>query len=107
MVFLFLAIDGCSRFSREPVRIDITARKYKFEPAEIRVKHGSVVELHITSRDVQHGFDIPELGIKEPIPKGGTAVFRFRADRRGEFRIACSIVCGPGHDDMQGRLIVE
>jgi cytochrome c oxidase subunit 2 len=107
MVFLLLAMVGCARFSQEPVRIDVTARRYKFEPAEIRVKHGSVVELHITSRDVQHGFDIPELGIKEPIPKGGTAVFRFRADRRGEFRIACSIVCGPGHDDMQGRLIVE
>lgn len=106
-VLLLLAMEGCSQFSREPVRIDVTARKYRFEPGEIRVKQGSLVELHITSLDVQHGFDIPELGIKEPIPKGGTAVFRFKADRRGEFRIACSIVCGPGHDDMHGRLIVE
>ena len=101
------ALAGCSRFSGEPVRIDITARKYKFEPAEIRVKRGTLVELHITSRDVQHGFDIPEMGIKEPIPKGGTAVVRFKTDKRGQFRIACSIVCGPGHDDMHGRLIVE
>lgn len=100
-------MEGCSRFSSKPVRIDITARKYKFEPSEIRVKRGTVVELHITSQDVQHGFDIPDLGMKEPIPKLGTAVVRFHADKRGEFRIACGIVCGPGHDDMQGRIIVE
>ncbi|MGH2360948.1 MAG: cupredoxin domain-containing protein [bacterium] len=107
VILVLLALEGCSRFSEQPQRIDITARKYKFEPAEIRVKQGTLVELHITSLDVQHGFDIPEMGIKEPIPKGGTAVVRFKADKRGQFRIACSIVCGPGHDDMRGRLIVE
>ncbi len=107
VLLLCLALDGCSRFSEKPVRIDITAKKYRWEPAEIRVKQGTLVELHITSLDVQHGFDIPDVGMKEPIPKRGTAVVRFRAARRGEFKIACSIVCGPGHDDMQGKLIVE
>lgn len=107
LLLLLPALAGCSRFSGPAVRIEVTAKKYRFEPAEIRVKQGTLVELHITSQDVQHGFDIPEMGIKESIRRRGTAVVRFKADRRGQFRIACGIVCGPGHDDMQGKLIVE
>ncbi len=82
-------------------------KKYSFDPPVIRVKQGSLVELEISTRDVQHGFDIPALGIKEPIQKGRPARVRFQADRKGEYRIQCGIVCGPGHDEMTGRLIVE
>ncbi|MGH9556773.1 MAG: cupredoxin domain-containing protein [Terriglobales bacterium] len=101
-------LTGCSNFSgREPVRIAVKLKKYSFDPAVIRVKQGDVVELEMSSADVQHGFSIPDLDIREPVPRGHTATVRFRAEQKGQFKIRCSILCGPGHDEMQGTLIVE
>jgi cytochrome c oxidase subunit II len=56
---------------------------------------------------VQHGFAVPDLGIKEPIQKGKPAVIVFEARRAGTYPVTCSIICGAGHDDMQARIIVE
>ncbi|HEY2169513.1 MAG TPA: hypothetical protein VGJ30_07800 [Candidatus Angelobacter sp.] len=39
-------------------------KKYTIEPAIIHVKANQVTELEISSADVQHGFDVPGLGIK-------------------------------------------
>ncbi len=105
---LLCALAGCSSFSGgEPVRIQVKMKKYTFDPPVIRVKQGDVVELEVSTLDVQHGFSVPALDIREPVPRGRTATVRFRAENRGEFKIQCSILCGPGHDGMQGTLIVE
>ncbi|MGH9577997.1 MAG: cytochrome C oxidase subunit II, partial [Terriglobales bacterium] len=61
----------------------------------------------LSTADVQHGFAVPALDIREPVPRGHTATVRFRAEVRGQFKIQCSILCGPGHNGMQGTLIVE
>jgi len=50
---------------------------------------------------------VPDLGIDEPIQKGKPAEIRFSAKDRGEFKIECDIICGPGHDDMAGKIVVE
>ncbi len=99
---------GCNQFSgREPVRLQVKLKKYSFDPPVIRVKQGDVVELQVSTSDVQHGFAIPELDVREPVPRGHTATVRFKAEQKGQFKIQCSILCGPGHDEMQGTLIVE
>jgi cytochrome c oxidase subunit 2 len=102
---LFLLLAACSH--EPPVKIAVTMKKYAIEPAEIRVKRGQKVELTVSTLDVQHGFSIPDLGIKEPVQKGRPAVITFTADRAGEFPVQCAIICGSGHDDMRARLIVE
>jgi len=65
------------------------------------------VALDVTSADVQHGLDIPELGIKRPVQPGVTTTITFTAPARGEYRIACGVICGPHHEDMTARLVVE
>ena len=101
-------LSGCQIYSaREPIRIQVKMKKYTFDPPVIRVKQGDVVELEVSAADVQHGFAVPALDIREPVPRGRTATVRFRAENRGEFKIQCSILCGPGHDEMRGTLIVE
>ncbi len=105
---LVCALAGCTSFSGgEPVRIQVKMKKYAFDPPVILVKQGAVVELELSATDVQHGFSIPALDIREPVPRGRTATVRFRAENRGEFKIQCSTLCGPGHDGMLGTLIVE
>jgi cytochrome c oxidase subunit 2 len=105
--FLFLAV-GCQH--KKPVadvQIPVVMKKYTIEPAVIRVKSGQRVELDVTTADVQHGLDIPSLSIKEPVQPGRTTTIFFTAPAAGEYAVACGIICGPHHDDMRGKLVVE
>ena len=43
--------------------IKITAQKFSYEPNEIELKVGEPVVLELTSKDVTHGFNLPDLGI--------------------------------------------
>jgi cytochrome c oxidase subunit 2 len=87
--------------------IVVVMKKYSIEPAVIKVKSGSNVDLEVTTADVQHGFDVPQLGIKEPVQPGKPAHVKFKAPGKGEYQVICGIICGPHHDDMTAKLIVE
>jgi heme/copper-type cytochrome/quinol oxidase subunit 2 len=102
-----LLAAGCQKKSPADEHIRVVMKKYTIEPAVIRVKAGERVELEITTADVQHGLDIPALGIKEPIQPGKTTVINFKAPVKGEYNMACGVICGPHHDDMVGKLVVE
>lgn len=103
---LLMLIAGCSR-NVQPRVIAVVMKKYSITPAEIRVKSGETIRFEVVTTDVQHGFDIPDLGIKEPVQPGKPAVFEFKARKAGSYGIECGIICGPRHDEMAARLIIE
>ncbi|MGC2744822.1 MAG: cupredoxin domain-containing protein [Candidatus Angelobacter sp.] len=88
-------------------QIQVVMKKYTIEPAVIHVKSGQTTELDISTADVQHGFDVPGLGIKEPVRTGQPAVVTLKNPPKGEYKVVCGIICGPHHDDMVARLVVE
>ncbi len=102
-------LSGCrsEQASGPTEHIAVVMKKYSIEPAVIKVKSGSNVDLEVTTADVQHGFDIPQLGIKEPVQPGRMAHIKFKAPAKGEYHVICGIICGPHHDDMEARLVVE
>jgi heme/copper-type cytochrome/quinol oxidase subunit 2 len=104
--FLFL-VSGCQKKLPADEHIRVTLKKYSIEPSLIRVKSGEIIELEITALDVQHGLDMPDLGIKTRVQPGRPATVTFRAPAKGEYRMACGVICGPHHDDMVGKLVVE
>jgi cytochrome c oxidase subunit 2 len=94
--------------SDEPRRIDVVARRFSFEPAEIEVRSGERVELHVRSADGVHGLEIRQLEIKRRIPRGGSiARIEFIAPAPGQYPILCSEYCGADHEDMKGLLVVR
>jgi cytochrome c oxidase subunit 2 len=94
--------------SDEPRRIDVVARRFAFEPAEIEVRSGERVELHVRSADGVHGLEIRQLKIKQRIPRGGSiARIEFVAPAPGQYPILCSEYCGADHEDMKGLLVVR
>jgi len=110
LIFLLIGVllAGCNRQPKpEPIHIQITASRYTFQPPVIHIKKGQDVTLEVSTSDVQHGFEVKELGIDEPIQKGKPALVNFKADKPGEYKVECSIICGSGHDHMQGKIIVE
>jgi cytochrome c oxidase subunit 2 len=89
-----------------PVEIKVTARQFGFEPKLITVEKGKPVRLLITSVDVQHGFAIEELGINKKLKANAVTVVEFTPPRVGRFPFECSVMCGSGHDEMTGELVV-
>src|SRR5215471_13922997 len=93
--------------AQQPVEIKITARRFEFDPKTITVQKGRPVKLIITSADVDHGIKLEEFGISQKIEAKKTASVTFTPDRVGRFEFRCSVVCGDGHDDMVGELVVQ
>lgn len=87
--------------------IKMIARRWEFEPSEIRVGLGETVRFTITNEDVNHGFAIPTLGVNQFVGAGETVSVEFTADKAGKHTFFCNVFCGSGHEGMRGTLIVE
>ena len=105
---VLLVVAGLAAQQAPPVHeIKMTAKKYEFNPEEIRVKQGERVRLLITATDRKHGFQIEALGIKTELPSGKETAVEFTAPKPGAYEFKCSVRCGWRHGSMKGRLIVE
>lgn len=89
-----------TRADATPQRIEITAKRFSFSPAEITLKKGEPVVLDLKSEDVAHGILISELNVNLKVGKHGTAELQFTPDKAGDFVGHCSVFCGAGHGDM-------
>ncbi len=87
--------------------IQMTAKKYEFDPKLITVKKGEHVKLIITALDRDHGFKLEAFGINQKLKKGEPTTIEFTADKAGTFPFQCSEFCGLGHGKMKGKLVVE
>src|ERR1700755_1930070 len=91
----------------EPRIIEVTARRFAFEPAEIQVAVGEPVRLMVRSADGVHGIENKKVKGNKTIPRGGDpVVINFTAKEAGTFPIMCSEYCGDDHDNMRGMLVV-
>jgi cytochrome c oxidase subunit 2 len=101
-----LMVRGAATADRPIHEIQITARRYAFEPVTIQVNAGEPVRVVIRSTDGVHGFSIPKLKIDVPVPKGVESVMvEFTAPAAGRYEIACSEFCGSGHGQMKAALV--
>jgi predicted MPP superfamily phosphohydrolase len=86
--------------------IEVSAKKAGFLPAEINLIKGVPVVLKLKSLDVKHGFYCRGLGIREDINPDKITEVHFIPEKAGVYNFSCDVFCGPGHDDMNGRIIV-
>lgn len=88
------------------VVVTIKARRYSYSPGQIRVPTGALISLRLTSEDVEHGIEIPALGVSMIVPAGETGTLELRVDTPGVYAFFCPVDCGPDRDRMVGQLIV-
>ncbi|WP_394778920.1 cupredoxin domain-containing protein [Undibacterium sp.] len=86
--------------------IRISAKKFVFIPAEIKLKRGEEVILELSTQDVLMGFSLPDLKVRADLVPGKTQTLRITPDKAGEYVFLCDVFCGSGHEDMSGKLIV-
>jgi heme/copper-type cytochrome/quinol oxidase subunit 2 len=104
--------------------IEVTTKKYVFNPSPIRVKQGTRVRLRFTALDKDHGFQVnpyadgadagsaPGLVFAPhddcvTLVKGTPTEVEFVAQTAGTYSFKCCNFCGLGHKGMKGQIIVE
>ena len=102
-----LVSAACGLIAQDAGEIKVTAKKYEFEPAQIRVKKGDHVKLLITAVDHDHGFKLAAFHVDQKLKKGETTTVEFTPDQTGTFPFECSKFCGVGHKNLKGDLVVE
>ncbi|MGA8540596.1 MAG: cupredoxin domain-containing protein [Terriglobales bacterium] len=105
-ILVLTAIVAPMMRAQEPKRIEITAKRFAYEPGEITLKKGQPVVLVLKSADVAHGIRSRELNVDVKLPAGGTQEVHFTPQRTGNFVAHCSVFCGPGHGSMALKLHV-
>ncbi|MFL6695481.1 MAG: cupredoxin domain-containing protein [Ramlibacter sp.] len=91
----------------EPQVVKVTARRFIYTPAEIKVKAGVPVVLEFTSVDFVHGFNMPDLNVRADLPPGRVTRVSLPASKPGIYDFLCDNFCGDGHEEMHGRMVVE
>jgi cytochrome c oxidase subunit 2 len=89
-----------------PRQIEVTAKRFSFEPSDITLKKGEPVDLVLKSTDVPHGLRFRELNVEVKVGKGGTSEVHFTPSQTGTFVGHCSVFCGMGHGSMTLKLHV-
>jgi len=102
---LGLAAIG-ARAQAKPRVIPITARKFTYEPDVVTLKQSEPVIFRLTSEDVVMGFSVPDFGIRGTIIPGQATDVALTPAKTGEFTFLCDVLCGTGHEEMNGTLRV-
>ncbi|PYY17540.1 MAG: hypothetical protein DMG60_11380 [Acidobacteria bacterium] len=77
--------------------LPVTMRRFAIEPDVIRVKQGEDVVLVVSTKDVQHGFQIEDMGINEPIQPGKPANIHVDTSKNGNADFRLPLPLHPDH----------
>ncbi|HEV7529764.1 MAG TPA: cytochrome c oxidase subunit II [Solirubrobacteraceae bacterium] len=117
LVVTFRAETPLDRTAAHPaLRINVTAAQWSWRfvyangasvsavstwhPPVVPVPTGEEVEFVGTSRDVIHGFWVPQLHFQRQLLPGYRTRFDLRLDRPGRYGGVCSVFCGNQHAEM-------
>jgi cytochrome c oxidase subunit II len=93
-----------------PLGMDEADPQGKDDIVALNVLHAPVgrpVKIRLRSKDVLHSFFLPNLRVKQDSVPGMIIEFWFTPTRAGRFELACAQLCGFGHYEMRGILIVQ
>jgi cytochrome c oxidase subunit II len=79
---------------------------YGLVTTELNLPVGQQIDLLLTSRDVIHGFWVPEFRVKQDLVPGRTNELRITPTLIGEYKVRCSVLCGTKHAYMEGKVNV-
>jgi cytochrome c oxidase subunit II len=77
------------------------------EGDDLHLPLGKSVKLLLRSLDVLHSFYVPEFRTKMDLVPGMVSYVWFIPTRTGTFEILCAELCGNGHFNMRGKVVVQ
>ncbi len=115
--FQYAGPDG--RFGRRAADLVSAANPIGLDPADpasrddivtinnLHVPVGKPTILQMTSKDVIHDFQVVGVRNKQDIVPGMRTTLWFEPVKTGKFEIGCAQLCGLGHTQMVGNVLVE
>ena len=76
------------------------------ESGDLHLQIGKPVKVLLRSIDVLHNFYVPEFRGKMDLVPGSVTYFWLSPSRTGTFDILCAELCGFGHSQMRGAVVV-
>jgi cytochrome c oxidase subunit 2 len=77
------------------------------DAGDLHLEVGQPVKVLLRSIDVLHDFYVPEFRGKMDMVPGMITYFWFTPTRTGEFEVLCAELCGVGHGEMRGYVVVD
>lgn len=77
------------------------------EGDDLHLQLGKPVKVLLRSIDVLHDFYVPEFRAKMDMIPGSVTYFWFVPTRTGSFEVLCAELCGVGHAQMRGKVVVD
>jgi cytochrome c oxidase subunit 2 len=74
---------------------------------DLHMPIGRPVKVLLRSIDVLHDFYVPEFRAKMDMVPGSVTYFWITPTRTGSFEVLCAELCGVGHSQMRGAVVVE
>jgi cytochrome c oxidase subunit 2 len=94
--------------SHSPTHYELhyVARMWKFEPEEVTVPAGSIVDVYVSTADVTHGLLLAGTNLNLMAVPGVVNYARVKFDQPHVYQAICHEYCGTGHDRMAATLRV-
>lgn len=93
-----LGLDPLDPFGRDDIIV---------EGNELHLPVDKPVKVILRSKDVLHDFYVPEFRAKMDLVPGITTYFWLTPTARGQYGILCAELCGVGHHEMRGTVVVD
>jgi cytochrome c oxidase subunit 2 len=90
-----------------PRVVEITAKRFEFNPKQITLKRGERVTIRLVSTDRAHGLLVKPLGLDLDADEGKPSEKTIVPDTAGTFPAICDHYCGSGHGNMKMTITVE
>lgn len=74
---------------------------------ELHVPVDETVRFYLEAKDVLHSLWVPPFRLKQDAVPGRTIQGWFEATKTGEYPLACAELCGIGHGNMKGKVVVH
>lgn len=86
--------------------IHYVAKMWKFEPENVTLPSGSIVDIYVSTPDVTHGLILLGTNLNLMVVPGVVNYARVRLDQPRIYQLLCHEFCGTGHDRMATNLNV-
>lgn len=75
--------------------------------SEVHLPLGRPIKVVLRSKDVLHDYFVPQIRARMDMVPGTVTYFWFTPTRTGRFEILCAELCGIGHYQMRGSMVID
>ena len=110
MIFLIAVLMSFLPMQAPPAGprvVEITAKKFEFNPPEVHLRAGEPVTIRLIGTDHAHGLLVKPLGVDLDASPDKPDQITITPAAAGRYPAICDHYCGSGHGNMKMTVVVE